>query len=69
MIKTATFFAHLQISPEKEEEMKLSTLLQLVYNIFSWLKCPDNGKKTLGGGGDSNIKKVGMLVENFEIDP
>ena len=20
-------------------------------------------------GGDSNIKKVGMLVENFEIDP
>ena len=22
-----------------------------------------------GGGGDSNIKKVGMLVENFEIDP
>ena len=21
------------------------------------------------GGGDSNIKKVGMLVENFEIDP
>ena len=21
-----------------------------------------------GGGGDSNIKKVGMLVENFEID-
>ena len=23
----------------------------------------------LGGGGDSNIKKVGMLVENFEIHP
>ena len=22
-----------------------------------------------GGGGDSNIKKVEMLVENFEIDP
>ena len=22
-----------------------------------------------GGGGDSNIKKVGMLVENVEIDP
>ena len=22
-----------------------------------------------GGGGGSNIKKVGMLVENFEIDP
>ena len=22
---------------------------------------------TPGGGGDSNIKKVGMLVENFEI--
>ena len=22
-----------------------------------------------GGGGNSNIKKVGMLVENFEIDP
>ena len=22
-----------------------------------------------GGGGDSNIKKVGMLVDNFEIDP
>ena len=22
-----------------------------------------------GGGGDSNIKKVGMLVENFKIDP
>ena len=21
-----------------------------------------------GGGGGSNIKKVGMLVENFEID-
>ena len=22
-----------------------------------------------GGGGDSIYKKVGMLVENFEIDP
>ena len=26
-------------------------------------------KREPGGGGHSNIKKVGMLVENFEIDP
>ena len=25
--------------------------------------------KPWGGGGDSSIQKVGMLVENFEIDP
>ena len=25
--------------------------------------------KHKGGGGGSNIKKVGMFVENFEIDP
>ena len=43
--------------------------------------CPDNLNTRLsfcedrllapvgGGGGDSNIKKVGMLVENFEINP
>ena len=37
-------------------------------DLDRWYR-PHCGRSVPGGGGTRYIKKVGMLVENFEIDP
>ena len=52
-----------------ERELQVYCKTHLNLNFLIHFCKPAVHSRGGGGGGDSNIKKVGMLVKNFEIDP